>query len=168
VVRPRVAPGGPHAPEERRDSPRRADPLRRSEERPTPSRHLFDGPDRPDANSLQRHKSWVRSTGSASTPSTPQEEDSDTAPRRLQSLFIRGGGAPDVHVSLIAGGGQRSTLVVMAVGRSAPKQSGERSVVVEAEGRSVAAPESVGTKRAAPEQGSSGGPVKKSRVRSKM
>jgi hypothetical protein len=47
VVCPRVAPGGPGAPEGQRDLPRRVDPLRRLEERPTPSRHLFDGFDRP-------------------------------------------------------------------------------------------------------------------------
>jgi hypothetical protein len=57
---------------------------------------------------------------------------------------------------------------VAEVGRSAPEQSGERSATVEAADQSGAAPESVGTKRVAPEQGSSGRLVKKSWVRSKM
>jgi hypothetical protein len=42
VVRPRVAPSGPDAPEVRRGLSRRANPLRRSEEQPAPSCHLFD------------------------------------------------------------------------------------------------------------------------------
>jgi hypothetical protein len=78
-----MAPDGPSAPEVRRDPPRRADPSRRSEERTTPSRHLFDGSDRPDANSLQRHRSRARSTDSVLTPSAPQEADSGTAPQRV-------------------------------------------------------------------------------------
>jgi hypothetical protein len=64
------------------------------EERATLSRHLFDGSDRPDSDSLQRRPSRVRSTGSASTPSGPQEADSSAAPRRLQSLIIRGTWGP--------------------------------------------------------------------------
>jgi hypothetical protein len=38
----------------------------------------------------------------------PVAEPSAT-PRCLQSLLIQGGGAPDVHVPLIAGGGNGST-----------------------------------------------------------
>jgi hypothetical protein len=57
---------------------------------------------------------------------------------------------------------------VADVGGSTPEQLGERSVAVEAVDRSGAAPESVGSKRATPEQGSLGHPAKKSRVRSKM
>jgi hypothetical protein len=106
VARPRVAPGRPSALEARRDPPRRADPLRRSEELPTPSCHLFDASDRPNADSLQRRRSQATSTDSVSTPSAPQEADSGAALRRLQSLIIRGGGALDVQVSLAAGGGQ--------------------------------------------------------------
>jgi hypothetical protein len=34
------------------------------------------------------------------------------APRRLQSLLIRGGGPPDVHVPLITGGGHGPTPAV--------------------------------------------------------
>jgi hypothetical protein len=141
VARPCVAPGGPS-------------PLRWLR----PSRRGI----------LQRHRSRSRWTDLASTSSAPQESDFGPAPRRLQSLIIRGGGAPDVQVSLAAGGGQGPTPAAAEVIRSALEQPGERSAAVEAADRSGAAPESVGTKHAAPEQGSSGRPVKKSRVRSKM
>jgi hypothetical protein len=120
VVRPRVVPIGPGAPEARRDPPRQADPPRQSKERLSPSRNLFDGSDRPDVDSLQRRRSRVRSTGSASTPSAPQEADSAAALRRLQSLLIWGGGALDVHVSHVVGRGQGPTLAVAEVRRSAP------------------------------------------------
>jgi hypothetical protein len=155
-------------PELQRAPPRQADPPRRSEERPAPVRQLFDGSDRPDSDSLQRRRSRVRSTDSASAPSAPQEADSGAAPRHLQSLLIRGGGAPDLHVSLVAGGGQGSTPAVVKVGGSAPERLGDRSAAVEVADRSGAAPELTGSKRAAPEKGSSGRPTKKSRVRSKM
>jgi hypothetical protein len=49
-----------------------------------------------------------------------------------------------------------------------PQQTGERVAAVEAADRSGAAPESAGSKRVAPEQGLSGRPTKKPRVRSKM
>jgi hypothetical protein len=100
-------------------------------------------------------------------PSAPQVVDSGAAPRCLQSLLIRGGGAPDVHVSLVTGGGQGPTPAIAEAGGSTPEQSGER-VAVEAADRSGAAPELVGSKCAAPEQSSSGRLAKKSRVRSKM
>jgi hypothetical protein len=45
---------------------------------------------------------------------------------------------------------------------------GERVSVVEAVDQSGIAPELAGSKRTAPKQGSSGHPVKKARVRSKM
>jgi hypothetical protein len=51
---------------------------------------------------------------------------------------------------------------------SAPEQLVERNAAGKAADRSGEAPESVGSKRAAPEQGSAGRPTKKSRVRSKM
>jgi hypothetical protein len=91
---------------------RQVNPPRWSEERPAPARQLFDGSDHPDSDSLQRHWSQARSIDSASTPSTPQEAASDAALRRLQSLLIRCGGAPDVHLSLFAGGGQGSIPAV--------------------------------------------------------
>jgi hypothetical protein len=146
--------------EARRDPPRRADPPRQSEEQPAPTHHLFDGSDRPDADSLQRRQSRARSMDSTSTPSAPQEADSGAAPWRLQSLLIRGGRALDVHVSLVAGGGQGPTPIMAEVRISAPEQSEERNTAVEAADRSGAAPESVGSKRAAPEQGSSDRPMK--------
>jgi hypothetical protein len=144
------------------------------------ARQLYDGSDRPDSDSLQRRRSGGRSLDSASTPSA--------APRRLQSLLIRGGGAPNVHVSLVAGGGHGPTPVVAEARGTASERVGESVVAVEAAGRSGAAPEAAGpkrtapgpagpkrtapgpagSKRAAPEQGSSDCPVKKAQVRSKM
>jgi hypothetical protein len=100
-------------------------------------------------------------------PSAPQEVDSSAALRRLQSLLIRGGGALDVYVSLVAGGGQGPTPAVAEAEGSAPERSGERIASVEAADRRGAAPELAGSKRAAPEQGLSGRPTKKSRVHSK-
>jgi hypothetical protein len=97
-----------------------------------------------------------------------QEVNSGAAPWRLQSLLIRVGGAPDVHISLIASGGQGSTSAVAKVGGSTPEQLGERSTAVEAADRTGTALELAGSKRAALKQGSSGRPAKKSRVRSKM
>jgi hypothetical protein len=93
----------------------------------------------------------VISTSLASTPSAPQEADFGVALRRLQSLMIWGGGDPDIQVSHTAGGGQGQTPTTTEVGRTAPEQPGERSATVEAAGRSEVAPESVSTKRAAPE-----------------
>jgi hypothetical protein len=94
--------------------------------------------------------------------------DSGAALRRLQSLLIRGGGAPDVHISLITSGGQVPTPAVAEAGGSALERSGECVAAAEAADRSGAAPELAGSKRSAPEQGLSGRPAKKSRVRSKM
>jgi hypothetical protein len=103
TVRPRVAPSRTGTSESQRATPSQADPPRRSEERSARVPQLFDGSDRTDSDSLQRRRSRARSTDSA-TPSVPQAVDSGASPRRLQSLLIRGGGAPNVHVSLIAGG----------------------------------------------------------------
>jgi hypothetical protein len=85
----------------------------------------------------------------------------------LQSLLI-GGGAPDIHISLVTGGGQGPALTIGKAGGSAPERLGERITAVEAADRSGAAPELAGSKCAAPEQGSSGRLEKKSQVRSKM
>jgi hypothetical protein len=110
-------------------------------------------------------------------PSTPQAVDSGAAPRRMQSLLIRGGGAPDVHVSLVAERGQSPTPAVAEAGGSAPERAGERIATVDATHRNGAAPKSAGSKHAAPEQGSkrvapdqgsSNRPANKPRVRSKM
>jgi hypothetical protein len=139
-----------------RATPRQANPPRRSEERPAPVCQIYNGSDRPDSDSLQRRRSRAKLTDSASTPSTPQAVDSNAAPRRLQSLLIQGGRAPDVHMSLVSGGGQGPTLTVVEAGGSAPERSGERVAAVEAADRSGAAPELAGSKRAAHEQASSG------------
>jgi hypothetical protein len=168
TVRPRVAPSRTGASESQRVVRHKQTPPKRSEERLAPVRQLFNGSDRPDSDSLQRRRLRVRSTDSASTPSTLQAVDSGVAPRRLQSLLIRGGRAPYIHVSLVAGGGQGLTPTVAEAGGSAPERSGERVAAVEAADRRGAAPELAGSKRAAPQQGSSGRPTKKSRVRSKM
>jgi hypothetical protein len=136
-----VAPSGPSAP-----APRR------SEERTTSTHHLLDGSDRPDTDSLQRRRSKARLTDSASTLSATQGEDSDTVPWRLQSLLIRGGGAPDVHVSLTAGGGQGPAPV--GGWKISPRAVGGAQCRHQGGGSRWAAPESGGTKRASPEQGS--------------
>jgi hypothetical protein len=56
-----------------------------------------------------------------STPSVAPVAEPNAAPRRLQSLLIRGGGAPDVHVPLITGGGHGLTPAVAEVGGTAPE-----------------------------------------------
>jgi hypothetical protein len=104
VVRSRTVPTRAGVLEPQRSAPRQADPPRRSEERPASARQLYDGSDRPDSDSLQRRRSRGRSSDSASTPSAPSVAEPSAAPRCLQSLLIWGGGAPDVHVSLVAGG----------------------------------------------------------------
>jgi hypothetical protein len=75
-----MAPSRTGASEAQSAAPRQADPLRRSEERAAPVRQLFDGFDRPDSYSLQRHRSRAKSTDSTSTPSAPHAVDSGTAP----------------------------------------------------------------------------------------
>jgi hypothetical protein len=77
---------------------------------------LYDDSDRPDSDSLQRRRSRAKSTDTASTSSAPQALDSGATPQRLQSLLIRGGRASDVHVSLVAGGGQGPTPAVAEAG----------------------------------------------------
>jgi hypothetical protein len=59
-----------------------------------------------------------------STPSTPPVIEPSTAPRRLQSLLIWGGGAPDVHVTLVVGGGHSPTPTVAEAGGTAPSAQG--------------------------------------------
>jgi hypothetical protein len=93
TVRAHVEPNGTGVTGSRSVAPRQADPPRRSEERPVPAGHLYDGSDRLDSNSLQRCRSRAKSTDSASTSSAPQVVDSGAALRRLQSLLIRGGRA---------------------------------------------------------------------------
>jgi hypothetical protein len=142
-----------------------------------PVRQLYDGSDRLDPDSLQKHRSRGRSSDSTSTPSASPVAEPSAALRRLQSLLIRGGGAPDVHVPLIAGGGHGPTPAVEEAGETAPERMVENVSTVEAADRSRKAPETAdscravpeqGSKRAAPGQGMSDRLVKKARVRSKM
>jgi hypothetical protein len=123
-VRSRTTPSGMGASEPQRPTPRQADPPRRSEERSMSVRQLYDGSDRPDSDSLQRRQSRGRSSDSASTPSAPPAAEPSAAPRRLQLLLIRGGRAPDVHVSLVAGGGHGPTPAVAEAGGTTPEQMG--------------------------------------------
>jgi hypothetical protein len=164
-------------PESQRSAPREADPPRRSEERPASARQLYDNLDRPDSNSLQRRRSWGRSSDSGTTPSVPLVAEPSAAPRSLQSLLIQGGGAPDVHMSLVAGVGQGPAPITAEAGGIAPERMGESVAATEAAGRSGAVPETAclrcaapeqGSKHTAPEQGPSDRPMKKARVRSKM
>jgi hypothetical protein len=142
-----------------------------------PVRQLYDGSDRSDSDSLQWCQSRGRSSDSMSTPNVVPVAEPSTAPRRLQSLLIRGGGAPDVHVPLIAGGGRNPFPTIAEASGAAPEQMGENVAAVEAADRSREAPEAAdssravpeqGSKRAAPEQGMSDRPVKRACVRSKM
>jgi hypothetical protein len=136
----------------RRDlHPDKSIPPRRSKERSASARQLYDGSDRPDSDSLQRRRSLGRSLDSASTSSVPSVVEPSTTPRCLQSLLIRGSGASDVHVSLVARGGHGPTPAVVEAGGSALERMGESAAAVEAAGRSGAAPETTGPKRAAPE-----------------
>jgi hypothetical protein len=177
MTRSRATPGGTGAPELRRPVPRQAGPPRRSEERSSSARQLYDGSEHPDSDSLQRRRSWGRSSDSVSTPSAPPVAEPSAAPQRLQSLIIRGGGAPVVHVSLVAGGGQGSSPAVAQARGLAPECARGSATATEVAGQSGAATESVGSRRAAPEHGPkhaapelglSDRPVKKARVRSKM
>jgi hypothetical protein len=104
MTRSRATPAGTGAPEPRRLAPRQDDPPRRSEERPSSARLIYDGSERPDSDSLQRRRSRERSSDSVSTPSVPA-----AAPRHLQSLLIQGGGASEVHVSLVARGARSAS-----------------------------------------------------------
>jgi hypothetical protein len=142
------------APPSRRDPhPANPTPPRRLKERPASARQLYDGSDRPDSVSLQRRRSRGKSSDSASTSVLPAAEPS---------------AAPDVHVSLVTGGGHGPTPATTEAGGSALERAGERVATVEAAGRSGVALESAGSKHVAPEQGSSDRPVKKAWVRSKM
>jgi hypothetical protein len=119
-------------------------------ERPTPARQLYDNSVRPDCDSLQGRRSRGRSSDSVSTLSAPLVVEPSATPQRLQSLLIWGGGAPDVHVSLVADGGHGPTPTVAEVGGSTPAQMGGSATAVEEADESGAAPETTGSKCAAP------------------
>jgi hypothetical protein len=103
AVRPRVAPSRMGSSESQRAAPRQANPRggRRSVRRPSasfsmaptaPTRIPCRDGDRGGSRRTQcrhrvRRRRWILAP----------------PPRRLQSLIIHGGGAPDIHVSLVAG-----------------------------------------------------------------
>jgi hypothetical protein len=87
-------------------------------------RQLYYGSDHPDSDSLQRRRSRGRSSDSALAPSAVPMAEPSAAPWRLQSLLIRGGGAPNVHVPLIVGGGHGPTPAIAEVGGTAPSEWG--------------------------------------------
>jgi hypothetical protein len=150
-IRSRTAPSGTGTPELPRSAPRQIDPPRRSEEHSVPVLQLYDGSDRPDSDSLQRRRSRGRSSDSMSTPSVVPVTEPSAAPRRLQSLLIRGGGAPDVHVPLIVGGGHGPSLAIAEAGGTTHERMGENVAVVEAADRSREAPETVDSSCVVPE-----------------
>jgi hypothetical protein len=119
-------------------------------------RQLYDDLDRPDSDSdsLQRRRSRGRSSDSASTPSAPPTVEPSAAPRRLKSLLIRGGGALNVHVPLVVGGGHSPSPAVAEVGGTAPERMGENIATVVAADQSGEAPETMASRHAVPEQGS--------------
>jgi hypothetical protein len=154
-----MAPDGPSASEARRDPPRRGG-------RRSGWLHLATSLMALTASTQTLRRGVHRGRGQQARRRRERAAGggSGAAPRRLQSLIILGGRALDAQVSLAARRGQGLTLAVAEVGRTAPEQQGDRNAAVEAVDRSGAAPESVGIKRATPEQGSSGRPVKMSRV----
>jgi hypothetical protein len=112
-----------------------------------------------------------------STPRAVPVAEPSAAPRSLQSLLIQGGGAPDVHVPLIAGGGRGPSPAVAEARGATPEQMGENVATVEAADQSRKAPDTAdsscavpeqGSKRTAPEHDMSDRPVKRARVCSKM
>jgi hypothetical protein len=141
------------------------------------ARQNYDESERPDSDSLQRRRSRGRLSDLASTSTAPPVAELSTAPRRLQSLLIRREGAAEVHMSLVAGGGQGSSPTVVEAEGSAPEHARESVAANKAAGRSGAAPESARSRCTAPEQGPKRGSPRvglvgshgeKARVRSKM
>jgi hypothetical protein len=108
-TRSRTTPNRTGTPELHRSATGQIDPRRRSVERSASVRQIYYGSDRPDSDSLQRRRSRGRSSYLASMPSAEPVVEPSAAPRRLQSLLIWGGGAPDVHVPLITSGGHGLT-----------------------------------------------------------
>jgi hypothetical protein len=149
-----TTPRGIGTPEPPRSVPHQIDPPRRSEERSVPVRQLYDGSDHPNSDSLQRRRSRGRSSDSTLTPSAVLVVDPSAAPRCLQSLLIRGGRAPDVHVPLVAGDGHGPSPTIAKAGETAPERMRENVAAVEAADRSREAPETAASSRAVPKQGS--------------
>lgn len=137
-----AAPGGACSSEGPRDPPCQDDlPKRPVEHKPPPPRHLHDGSDRPDSDSLKRRSSSkARSTPPASTPRAPWGEYTSAPPRRLQSLITRGGGAPAVEVPLSAGRSQVPASNATVVGRLAPEQPRDQITAHESSAKDERAP----------------------------
>jgi hypothetical protein len=133
VVRPHVAPSGTSAPEAQRASPRQADPF-----------EAVGGAASSNAPSLRRLR-------------PPRLE----LPAEAPVVGVVDRLSVDTERAT-AGGGQGLTPAAAEVGRSTPMQSGECSAAVEVADQRGAAPELVGSKCVAPEQGSSGRLAKKS------
>jgi hypothetical protein len=177
VVHSRAVPSGAGAFGLQRSAPRQADPPRKSEERPTSARQLYDGSDRPDSDSLQRRRSRGRSLVSASTPSAAGS-GAECCPVALAVVAYPGWRSPRCSCVPCRRRGHGPTPAIAEAGGSAPERMGESDAAVEAAGGSGAAPETTGLKRTAPEpvsskrvapqQGMSDRLVMKARVRSKM
>jgi hypothetical protein len=150
-TRSRTAPSGTGTLEPPRSAPRQIDPPRRSEECSVPVRQLYDSSDRPNSDFFQRRRSRGRSLDSTSTSSAAPATEVSAAPRRLQSLLIRGGGAPDVHVPLFAGGGHSPTSTVAEARGTALERMEKNVAAVEAADRSREAPKTADSSRAVPE-----------------
>jgi hypothetical protein len=89
-------------------------------------------------------------------------------PRGACSRYLSGAAEPRIFTFPSSSAGPGANPDYRRGRRSAPEWSVERIAAVEAPDRSGAAPELAGSKLAAPEQGSSGRPTKKSQVHTKM
>jgi hypothetical protein len=89
VTHSHMTPGSPGAFEVRRDPPHRDDSPRRPAEHESSSRHLFDGSDHSDADSLQRRPSRARSKTPTSMLSALQGTDMDFS-RDASNLWSSG------------------------------------------------------------------------------
>jgi hypothetical protein len=170
VTRSHKGPCGPGTSEGRRHPPRRDDPPRLLVEYEPLPRHLFDGSDYPDAGSLKRHSSRVRSMMSA--PHRARHRGQIRAlPLDTFSLWSSGVAGLQMRMFPLppAGTWGRPWKRWMSGGQS-PSRQGSAAATLELAGWSGPAPESaecrgsasqsVGAKRSAPEQGSSDRPVK--------
>jgi hypothetical protein len=79
----RATPGETGASKSQRPAPRQADPPRMSEERSPSARQINEGSERPDSDSMQRHRSRGRSSASALTSSATPAAEPSAAPRAL-------------------------------------------------------------------------------------
>jgi hypothetical protein len=68
-------------------------------------------------------------------PSAPLVVEPSAAPWRLQLLLIKGGGAPDVHMSLVAGESHSPAPATVGARVSTPERMGESAATAEAAAR---------------------------------